>query len=51
MKINLQNAVIFSDNYAKNRTQLRAYMRDIYPDAEIRTINILLNVYESGIAK
>lgn len=51
MKIDLQNTVDFSDNFTKNRTQLRAYMRDIYPDTEIRIINILLNVYESGIAK
>lgn len=47
MKINLQNTVSFSDGFTKNRHQLRAYMRDIYPDVEIRIINILLNVYES----
>lgn len=51
MKINLQNTVSFSDGFTKNRHQLRAYMRDIYPDVEIRIINILLNVYESGIVK
>ena len=51
MKINLQTTVSFSDGFTKNRQQLRAYMRDIYPDVEIRAINILLNVYESGIAK
>lgn len=51
MKIDLRNTVNFSDGFTKNRHQLRAYMRDIYPDSEIRIINILLNVYESGIAK
>lgn len=51
MKIDLRNTVNFSDGFTKNRHQLRAYMRDIYPDSEIRMVNILLNVYESGIVK
>lgn len=51
MKIGLDSTVKFSDNFTKNRFQLRAFMRDIHPDSELREANILLNVYEAGIAK
>jgi len=51
MKIDLESTVKFSDNFTKSRHQLRAYMRDIYPGMKLREVNILLNVYESGIAK
>lgn len=51
MSIDLQSALKFSDNFVKNRTQMRAYFRDVYPKTELRTINLLLNVYELGIPK
>lgn len=51
MSIDLQRALNYSDNFVKNRTQMRAYFRDVYPKAELRTLNLLLNVYELGIPK
>lgn len=51
MNIDLQSALKFSDNFIKNRTQMRAYFRDVYPKEDLRTINLLLNVYEIGIPK
>ena len=51
MNINLENIISYSDNFSKPRHLLRAYMKDIFPGIEMRTINILLNVYEAGIAK
>lgn len=49
--ISLKEVIDFSNNFSKTRHMIRAYLRDIAPEEEIRTINILLNVYESGIAK
>ena len=51
MSIDLQSTLKFSDSFVKNRNQMRAYFRDVYPKAELRTINLLLNVYEMGIPK
>lgn len=45
----MQKTLRFSDGFVKNRTQMRAYFRDLYSKAELRTINLLLNVYEFGI--
>lgn len=42
--------IAYSNNFSKTRHMIRAYLKDVAPE-EIRTINILLNVYESGIAK
>lgn len=51
MNINLEDIISYTDNFSKPRHLLRAYMKDVYPGIEIRTTNILLNVYEAGIAK
>ena len=51
MNIDLDQIIDYSDDFSKPRHLIRAYLKDMYPNAEIRVINILLNVYESGIAK
>ena len=50
MKADLQKTIGFSNNFTKSRHLVRAYMKDVNPGIAIREINILLNVYESGIA-
>jgi len=49
--IDLREVISFSNRFSKTRHIVRAFLRDIAPEEDIRTINILLNVYESGIAK
>ena len=50
MKIDLTKVLAYSKDCLQSRAQMRAIMMDMYPGM-IRDINILLDVYESGVPK
>lgn len=50
MNIDLAKVVCSYPDSLKSRARLRAIMRDLYPD-QIREMNVLLAIYESGILK
>lgn len=49
--MDLKAVIEYSEGFTRNRLKIAAFMKDISPEEDIRIRNILLNVYESGIAK
>lgn len=50
MDIDLSKVIGYSKDSLKSRTLMRAIMKDLYPD-KTREMNVLLDIYESGVPK
>lgn len=50
MDIDLSKVIGYSKDCLKSRTLMRAIMKDLYPD-KTREMNVLLDIYESGVPK
>lgn len=50
MEIDLSKVIAYSQDSLKSRSSMRSIMRELYP-GHTREMNLLLNVYESGIPR